>query len=611
MNVRGILSSYLFRGRSLVCLAVLTAFTTSLYLLSSTPSHVFEHPPSHKPELEYKQQYLEWQWPRPNFPSSAVPCRGPRGRVLAESEDDQIRPFPAENVTYPEPMMGSYDAFELEKLWFTASGRYGPYGFGEDQESYNRSKVDWKGVRWGALQDSCADANEERLPKLFSFANKTRFVYRDRDQEAEPSPLVDERARIKARRATDKTGKQAIVMRTWSTYPYTEDDLQNLRSLVTEAALDRSAEYAVFLLVDVKNLDAHIHSDAANLTAELEAAVPEEFRDMAVLFDQSLLESWYPDIPEHMPMWQIMQPFQLFAHFYPEFDHYWQLEMDVRTTQHTGDLLDAFHQFSRKQPRKQSRERASWSHMPRFHGTYAEFSQRLNETLQGDAKPWGPIPVGPEISPIGPSPPTPDPRDDNFEWGVGEDADYLTASSLQDVRRLEDWVFKHWHYGFSQHSDDLPWFMSPPAQGRASWNLLNAIHHAQSQQDLRVHSEATLPSFALWHGLKVVGLPIPVFMDPLRDRAEMEFVLNGGGLDRFDDGIAMGPSRYRGESLGFFIRGLSWDWVSPMPDRMMLYWKGEKEVDDDMPGFMAVVDGEVLVPGMLIHPRKTNFYRSD
>lgn len=102
---------------------------------------------------------------------------------------------------------------------------------------------------------------------------------------------------------------------------------------------------------------------------------------------------------------------------------------------------------------------------------------------------------------------------------------------------------------------------------RLSWNLLNVIHHAQSRQDLRVPSQTTLPSFALWHGLKIVGLPIPVCQDPESNREELNFVLNGGKIEDFSDGFANGPVNTRRASLGFFVSGRTFDqfpqWLVP------------------------------------------------
>ncbi|KAG9663037.1 hypothetical protein KCU95_g4145, partial [Aureobasidium melanogenum] len=549
-----------------------------------------------------------WILPDPDVPP--VSCVGPRGLRLNESMDDQLQSSLHDFSNYPEPISGSFEALGLNKSWATVDERYGPYGFQQTKEGYQHSQVDWDKVRWGFLQNQCAFDNSQRLPNHFNLTSIRRFQYRKDHLSARSSRNAAEISSV--RDARKKYGKQAIILRAWSTYPYTDDDKQNLRSIVAEAALASHGKYNVFLLVDVKYLDTHVHSDDAGYASVLENSVPEEFRDMTILFDTTMLESWYPAVLEHSPFWQMIQPLQLFSQLYPEFDHYWQLEMDVRVTQHVGQILDAFDKFGEDQPRKQSHERASWSYMPRFHGTYADFTQRVNSAMPNGTGTWGPIPIGKEISPIGPEPPSPKPDDTeaNWGWGVGEPADLLLLNTLMDVRRLEDWPFRHWHYGFTKDKD-LPYWHSPPAQGRASWNLLNAIHHAQSRQDLRIASETTLPSFALWHGLKLVGLPLPIFQDPERNRDELNFVLNGGDIEQFPDGFANGPVNTRGASIGFFVRGRSFDWVSPMPDRTMAYWKGEKQPDDDMPKILVERDGKIYAPAMFLHPRKTNFYRSD
>lgn len=93
--------------------------------------------------------------------------------------------------------------------------------------------------------------------------------------------------------------------------------------------------------------------------------------------------------------------------------------------------------------------------------------------------------------------------------------------------------------------------MSVPAQARASYELLESIHRAQHNHGLAVASEATLPSFAVWLGLKIVSLPVPSYQFPARDMLKLSYVKNGVG---FGDGIANGPAVSRGSSLAFFVR---------------------------------------------------------
>ena len=95
------------------------------------------------------------------------------------------------------------------------------------------------------------------------------------------------------------TGRTAIVLRTWDCYEYKEEDLYNLRSLIVETTLSSGGEYAIFLLVHVRDPERNIFGSEANYAAALDELLPPELRPMAVLFDNSLLESWYPKIKDH------------------------------------------------------------------------------------------------------------------------------------------------------------------------------------------------------------------------------------------------------------------------------------------------------------------------
>lgn len=539
-----------------------------------------------------------------------IPCKGPRGDLLDGTNRADIpqASYDLSGVTYSEPTFGSYEALNLSKGWLTFGERYGPYGY--DVSSTSSAEDEWSNVDWANLQSDCARLNHAKFGDL----NTIDKAHRLRMFAGE---LVDAAPRF-------DTGRQAIVLRTWSSYEYHPEDFWNLRSIITEASLATNGEYQVFLLVDLKCGEdcKDAFSDRGVYDRVLNESVPEEFRGLAVLFNEELQRSWYPDIVEYRSMYQIMQPFQLFAHFYPEFDHYWQIEMDARFTGHVGDMLQKFSRFGRRQPYKQARERASWAYMSSIHGAYDDFSAKINTSLQGGATIWGPDRIR-DVEPIGFTVPG-TPQEDVFSLGVGHDADLLLLSPLDDVRRSENWVFKHWFHGFSEH--DISRHMAVPAQARASHDLLEAVHRAQHYQGLRIASEATLPSWALWLGLKVVSLPIPRFQYPERDYAELNWAANGGVPEQFGDGIANGGGTYRG--FGFFLRPLTFDWWSSLCDPVFEHWIGTYRnktaeelktnpehieyaiVSNEMPWFMREVSGRVYVPEMIMHPRKSNRYHA-
>ena len=260
--------------------------------------------------------------------------------------------------------------------------------------------------------------------------------------------------------------------------------------------------------------------------------------------------------------------------------------------------------------------------MPRVHGTYEEFSAKVNDTLKGDATIWGPVKIH-QIEPIGSTPPV-DATDDNFESRVGKGVDLLMLSPLYEVSRFEteqDWVYRTWRGGFGD--DNPPRFSVAPAQGRASRTLLEAIHAAQHEQGLWVPGEATLASFALWHGLKVVHLPLPKFQWPERNIDELNLIHNGGQVRKFEDGIANGAVPYRKTVVEFYSRPRTFEWQSSLIHPSFDHWinngggQGNREskrrnpasigpIPDGLPDFMKEVDGNVCMPSLLLHPRKTN-----
>jgi len=198
-------------------------------------------------------------------------------------------------VAYPEPLAGYFEALALNKTWFSSESRYGPYGYVESEATNSRRPVDWSKIDWALLQDDCLARNKHRfrpttnltiLPKLEknnSWKSRLGFTHLN-------SPVRDSR---------HLTGRTAIVLRTWDCYEYKEEDLYNLRSLIVETTLSSGGEYAIFLLVHVRDPERNIFGSEANYAAALDELLPPELRPMAVLFDNSLLESWYPKIKDH------------------------------------------------------------------------------------------------------------------------------------------------------------------------------------------------------------------------------------------------------------------------------------------------------------------------
>ena len=150
---------------------------------------------------------------------------------------------------------------------------------------------------------------------------------------------------------------------------------------------------------------------------------------------------------------------------------------------------------------------------------------------------------------------------------------------------------------------------------RASRSLLLAVHHAQHRRGLALPSEAVLPSWALWHGLKLSYPPAPAYMRPHepgredfgddweRDPARW---LNATARPWFGDDPRHAPDGLsHADPQRFADRGLTWWWTSEWPRKIMDVWLAADAADDMMPAMLRVHDGRVYAPNLAMHPVKT------
>jgi hypothetical protein len=295
-------------------------------------------------------------------------------------------------------------------------------------------------------------------------------------------------------------------------------------------------------------------------------------------------------------MWQVFQPMQLLALHYPEFDHFWQLEMDMRFMGDAGKFLDRLTATARNEPRKQALERSSFWHMIAETGDYGEFFRAVDQANNGSSHAWGPLRVR-EILPIGPEPPVPDPVNETFQWGVGEEADVITTSYCMDANKPNNWVFREWIHGFQTGLQTPRWYC-PPAIMRASRPLLLVIHQAQLEAGIRIPSEATLPSFALWHGLKLSFPQHPVFHRDQDDENNRRGWWRGGPKG---SSTGLGPDNSdhpRGTGLTFW-------WESDWAKHVFYEWMGKRLEDaPPRPWLLQDWDGKLFVPNIVLHPVK-------
>lgn len=215
---------------------------------------------------------------------------GPRGLRYNESTDDLIKAYGMLGHGRPEAPVGSFEAVGLDdKACFDRLNRYAPYGLTTGRTlpdgSLERSDVDWSSVSWGRLQQRCRSENAGRFAPM-------QYQKRDADamlhDELEFGPMISS----KPLQAPPKK-RTAVLIRTWDSYNYTENDLFNIRAIVTELALWSRAEYEVILFVNVKDKTLPIYTDREIHQQVLEASVPLELRDMAMLWNEDVLGTMY------------------------------------------------------------------------------------------------------------------------------------------------------------------------------------------------------------------------------------------------------------------------------------------------------------------------------
>lgn len=132
--------------------------------------------------------------------------------------------------------------------------------------------------------------------------------------------------------------RTAVVLRAHHKMHFGTDTMMFFRSLIAELSLHSGGEYSIFLLVEFKDdersLDKHdVYQDV------LENHIPRELHNMTLLYNRkSLMSLWYPKSTPKVE--SLNQGLQVFAELHPEFDHFWQMELDVRYTGHWYNLLE-------------------------------------------------------------------------------------------------------------------------------------------------------------------------------------------------------------------------------------------------------------------------------
>ena len=177
---------------------------------------------------------------------------------------------------------------------------------------------------------------------------------------------------------------------------------------------------------------------------------------------------------------------------------------------------------------------------------------------------WGPAPFDfrKPFQPLGPPPPTQHPHEDNYEWGVGEDADFISFLPIFHPIGTK-WVIRNEVWGYP--TPNTPRRASVITHYRLSRGLLLAMHE-ENLAGRHMGSELFPASTALLHGLKAVSVPHPIYSDRDLLAKDVDHWFNSG-INGRSGSTEDSPFSWGRETR---FRDVSWYYRANLPGR--LYW---------------------------------------
>lgn len=570
----------------------------------------------------------------------------------------------------PDAVMGSHDVLGLRNdICFERFGRLGPYGYGYSVKrggtgagmngeregsddmwkgADNPPEVDYTNIRWAEAQESCLAKNQKRFAPLerqaYSHSDLFRDTSKDEDGKANLSQTINKRDNLTTSANGSATTnassnsktllpRTAIVIRTWWDHEYSVEDIIYLRSMVAELSLLSGGEYTIRFLVHVKDDNVPIWAEKKVYDRVLENSLPEEFRGMGTLWSErqmgliygGLQESFFRDLPVHGVYRSQYMALQYFSHQHPEYDYFWNWEMDVRYTGQWYHLFDKVRQWTKDQPRKGLWERNGRFYVPSVHGSWEDFKQMIRvQTEMGTDSPnniWsglkagaGDIPGSPQGKsdrPVwgpespedmlktddDPIPPTTYEKD-KYTWGVGEEADFITFSPLFDPDGTT-WFYVEDVTGYNTTQGLPPRRATIGTSSRLSRRLLQTMHRETVFKRHHMFTEMWPASVALHYGYKAVYAPHPVYIDRRWPTSYLAGVMNGGR-----NGASGGArtSVYGGREHNF--KGTTWFYDAGFSPNLWRRWLGYKVDNDGGEQEELAGEGRMCLPGMLLHPIK-------
>ncbi|KKA31146.1 hypothetical protein TD95_000578 [Thielaviopsis punctulata] len=546
---------------------------------------------------------------------------------------------------FPNHVVGSYDLLSLtQDVCLDRYGRYAPYGLGYSSREGGLSageygdvsgintiwkdtpKVNWDNIDWANVQRRCYHKNAARFNVTKHYEGGPAGFFIDHVAENESNATSD-----------GSIPRTALVLRCWDEYKWTADDILNMRALISEVSLASGGQYDVHLLVQVKNEAANpIWADPKVYKQRIIDTVPKEFQGMVTLWSETQMLAMYqgmhdtfpkgPDLPLHGVYRGLQMGLQIFASHHPEYEYFWQWEMDLHYIGHYLEFFTNVENWTRQQPRKGLWERNARFYLPKVHGSWEEFSKLAEtQTTEGVPTPggrklnigerliWGPErPRDPSDWFEVDSDPVP-PAHEDPAWGVGEEADLITFSPIFDPERTQ-WGLAADISGYKTDKGLPPRRAFITAASRMSKRLVTMMHRETAFKKHFAFPEMWPSTVALHHGYKAVYVPHPLFVDRAWDLLTFASTINRGknGASGGAPTSVFGTQEQALGTASFFYR-------SDFAGNMYRAWMGlqsrfttgqrfETTEDaaksgDDVEN-MKGGEGRMCLPPMLLHPIK-------
>ncbi len=410
--------------------------------------------------------------------------------------------------------------------------------------------------------------------------------------------------------------RTAVVIRTWHDFRYRPWHIAMLRAMISELSLATGGQYDVHFLIHVQDDRLPIWASDAIFNRTLEESLPEEFHGMGTLWSTALMKLIYPPpFPKSIVNFSggsiydayrsLHFPLQYFASKHPEYDYYWQWEMDIRVTGHYHELLNRVTAWAEQQSQELAWEKSSKFFIPSFFDeSYSDYAQSVKaEVAASSQRPIrGPQMDQRRLLPI---------PQQQLPSNLDHITDLITFNPLFDPNNTL-WAFR----------DDITGYNNtrPPTRAalitasRVSRRLLQLMHEETYKKNHTMFPEMYPASIVFHYGLKAVYAPLPVYFDREWPAVHTNEIFNNANIseDSRSQGMKGSNGYFHGKGGSVFgpgehvFRGSSYYSNAAFASYLWRRWLGHENNNDEVAWEAedGLGGGRMCLPMMVLHPIK-------